>query len=106
MRPDHSVDRYVDRLRRGDSCFHTFIDRPGLAAGVLVLAPGEDDPQGPHDSDEVYFVVRGDGFLEIDGRDHGVSAGMAFFVAAGAPHSFHGNSEELVAVYFFGGRGA
>ena len=105
MRPDYPVDRYVEKLRRGGDYFHTFIDRQSLAAGVLVLGPGEEDSQEPHESDEVYFVVRGDGFLRINKKDHGVSANRAFFVAKGVPHFFHGNTEELVVLYFFGGPG-
>jgi len=31
----------------------------------LVLQPGEEDTQVPHASDEVYFIISGDGFLKI-----------------------------------------
>ena len=103
MKLDYHVDRYVEKLRKGGSYFHTFINRQSLATGVLVLSPGEEDVQEPHGSDEVYFVVRGDGFLRVNGKDYGVSANKAFFVGKGVPHFFHGNTEELVAVYFFGG---
>jgi mannose-6-phosphate isomerase-like protein (cupin superfamily) len=69
----------------------------------LVLRPGEEDTQTPHDSDEVYYVVRGDGFLKIRNTDYPVSEGMAYFVQKEIPHRFFGNKEELVVVYFFSG---
>ncbi len=99
---EYQIDRYVKRLRNSNNYFRTFIDRPSLAVGVLILNPGKVDDQEPHDSDEVYFVVRGNGFLQIGNKDHAVSAGKVFFVAKNTPHHFHSNTEELVVVYFFG----
>lgn len=103
MKICYNVDRHIEALRKGGSYFHTFINRDSLAAGVLVLGPGQDDTQKPHDSDEVYYVISGDGFLRINGKDHEVSANKAFFVAKGVSHFFHKNTKELVVFYFFGG---
>ena len=103
MRSRHDIDRYVKRLRTSRDYFHTFISMDSLAAGVLVLEPGERDTQEPHESDEVYFVLDGDGFLRIDGKDYMISPHDAFFVAKHAKHFFHGNTRELVVLYFFGG---
>ncbi len=97
------TNQYVKDIAKNDSYFHTFINRGSLAAGVLRLEPGEDDTQEPHESDEVYYVVRGDGFLNIGGKDYKVSEGMSYFVAKKIPHYFHGNKKELVVLYFFGG---
>jgi len=33
--------------------------------GVLFLRPGEKDTQEPHESDEIYYIIAGDGFLRI-----------------------------------------
>lgn len=104
MKLDFDVNGYVERIkRRGGPYFHTFINRPGLAAGVLVLAPGEEDTQEPHDDDEVYCVISGDGYLRIKSRDYPVSANKVFFVAKNTEHRFHGNKKELRVLYFFGG---
>ena len=103
MRPDFDVGGYAERIREGGPYFRTFVDRPGLAAGVLVLGPGEEDTQEPHETDEVYYVISGDGLLRIGDRDYEVSAGRAFFVAGDTAHHFHGNKKELVVLYFFGG---
>ncbi len=103
MKLDFDLGVYVGRIKKGKQYFHTFINRPNLAAGVLVLGPGEEDTQEPHDSDEVYYVVSGDGYLRIGSRDYPVSKDRLFFVAKGTEHHFHGNRRELRVVYFFGG---
>ncbi len=41
-------------IRKNENYFHTFINRETLAVGILVLQPGDEDTQTPHDSDEVY----------------------------------------------------
>ena len=73
-----------------------------MATGVLVLEPGQEDTQEPHDSDEVYFVLQGDGFLKIKDKDYAVSKEKLFFVGKNIEHQFHSNSKTLKALYFFG----
>ena len=103
LRIEFDTTEYLKELTKGKSYFHTFINKENLAAGILLLKPGGKDTQTPHESDEIYYVVRGDGFLNIDGKDHAISEGMSYFVAKNIPHNFHGNKKELVVLYFFGG---
>ena len=97
------TNQYVKDISKSDSYFHTFVNRDTLAAGILRLEPGEKDTQDPHESDEMYYIVRGDGLLNINGKNYDVSEGLSFFVAKNIPHYFHGNKKELVVLYFFGG---
>ena len=103
MKLDFDTKEYVDKIRKNDDYFHTFINKQTLAAGVLVLQPREKDTQTPHDFDEVYYVVKGNGFLKINKKDYPVSEGKAFFVQKDIEHCFFGNTRELVVLYFFGG---
>ena len=103
MKIQFDTKEYLKDITKGNSYFHTFINRDNLAAGILRLAPGEEDTQAPHESDEIYYVVRGDGFLAIGGKEYPLSEGMSYFVAKNIEHKFHGNKEELVVLYFFGG---
>lgn len=103
MTLEFNTNEYIKKLKKSNDYFYTFINRQTLAAGVLVLQPGEDDTQEPHDSDEVYYVVRGDGFLKINKKDYPVSEGKLFFVQKNTRHYFFGNKKELVILYFFGG---
>lgn len=103
MRYAYDLGTYADAASESPSHFRTFINKESLAAGVLVLGPGQEDTQGPHDSDEVYLVVSGSGYLEINGRSYRARRNSVFFVPRGAPHRFHGNACRLTVLYFFGG---
>jgi mannose-6-phosphate isomerase-like protein (cupin superfamily) len=94
---------YLKKIENSSSYFHTFINRDSLAVGLLVLQSGEEDTQTPHTSDEVYYVISGNGFLRIKNKDYPVSQDKLFFVAKDVEHYFHSNSQELKVLYFFGG---
>ena len=104
MKIAFDTNEYLEKIEEEGSYFHTFINRPNIAAGILRLEPGEEDTQVPHESDEVYYVVRGNGFLKVAGKDYEVSDGMAYYVAKNVEHKFHGNTQDLVVVYFFSGQ--
>ena len=103
MKLEYDLDTYLEKIKNNNSYFQTFINKDSLAAGVLVLKPGEEDTQTPHDSDEVYYVISGNGFLKIKDKDYKVSKDKLFFVAKDVEHFFHGNTKELKVLYFFGG---
>ncbi len=103
MKLDYDVSKYIEKIKNSNGYFHTFINTQSLAAGVLVLQPGEEDTQEPHESDEVYFIIKGDGFLKIKNKDYPVEQNKMYFVEKNVEHSFYGNKKELVVLYFFGG---
>jgi len=103
LKLDFDLSTYTEKIKNSSSYFYTFINRDSLAAGLLILKPGEEDTQTPHESDEVYYVISGDGFLRIKDKDYEVSKDKLFFVAKNIEHYFHGNSKELKVLYFFGG---
>lgn len=103
MKLEYDLNAYVEKIKNNSSYFHTFINKQSLATGVLVLQPGEEDTQEPHDSDEVYLVLSGDGYLKINNKDYEVSKDKLFFVGKDVEHYFHGNTKELKVLYFFGG---
>ena len=74
-----------------------------IITGILILKPGEEDTQEPHESDEVYFIISGNGFLKIKNKDYEISKDKLFFVGKNMPHYFHSNTKELKVLYFFGG---
>ncbi len=97
------TNNLIKKIAKSNSYFHTFLNQENLAAGVLYLRPGEEDTQQPHESDEMYYVVRGDGYIRIGGKDYPLSEGLSYFVTKKTSHKFHGNKKELVVLYFFGG---
>ena len=103
LKIEFDTNEYIQNIAKSKSYFHTFINKNNLAAGILRLEPGEEDTQAPHESDEIYYVIRGDGFLNIAEKDYSISEGRAYFVGKNVEHKFHGNKKELVVLYFFGG---
>jgi mannose-6-phosphate isomerase-like protein (cupin superfamily) len=103
MKLDYNVEKYIEKVKKSNEYFCTFINTQSLAAGVLVLQPGEKDTQEPHESDEVYFIIKGDGFLKIKDKDYPIEENKMYFVAKNIEHFFYGNKKELVVLYFFGG---
>ena len=103
MKLEFDLANSLEKIKNSNSYFHTFINKDSLAAGVLVLKPGEEDTQTPHDSDEVYYIISGDGFLKIKDKDYSVSKDKLFFVEKDVEHYFHDNTKQLKVLYFFGG---
>ena len=103
MKLDYNISEYIKKIKNSNEYFYTFINKQSLAAGVLVLRPGEEDTQEPHESDEVYFIIKGDGFLKIKNKNYTVEPNKMYFVAKNVEHFFYGNKKELVVLYFFGG---
>jgi mannose-6-phosphate isomerase-like protein (cupin superfamily) len=103
LKIDFNTNEYIKKIKKSNAYFHTFINKENLAAGILRLDPGEEDTQESHENDEIYYVVKGDGFLLVDRKDYPVSEGMSYYVGKNIPHRFHGNKKELVVLYFFSG---
>lgn len=73
---------------------------------VELYAPCGTDPQQPHTQDELYFIHCGSGVFVCGGERHAFTAGMAFFVPAGAEHRFEQFSDDFSAwVVFWGPSG-
>ena len=70
---------------------------------VELYAPCGVDAQAPHGRDEVYVVVRGEGWF-VNGPDrHRFAPGDLLFVPAGVRHRFEDFSDDLaVWVVFYG----
>ena len=69
--------------------------------GILRLNPGQKDTQGQHSSDELYFVIEGEGFISIQGKDRNIKKGSCIFIPSNMNHHFHGNKDRLIVLYVF-----
>jgi len=88
--------------KKGDSSyFLDFIHNSSFEVGVLRLNPGQKDTQGPHSEDELYFVVEGNGYINIVEKNLKIKKGSCIFVPSKTVHYFHGNKERLVVLYVF-----
>jgi len=64
--------------------FIDFISTQGIQAGFIRLHPSENDTQERHSVDEVYYVIEGNGFIKLNGKDHEIREGTSIFVPAKA----------------------
>ena len=73
---------------------------------VEIYRPVKRDLQTPHDRDEVYVIISGEGDFFSDGKTYRFSPGDFFFVPAGAKHRFENFSEDFSTwVIFYGPSG-
>ena len=79
----------------------TAFERGSLRA--VVYAPRGEDPQRPHEQDEIYVVIEGAGELVSGANRRRFSPGDALFVPAGLEHRFEGFSDDLVVWAIFVG---
>ena len=86
---------------RLDRLYYEFFRAPALSLGLYVLPAGAADPQSPHTEDEVYYVVKGRGMVQVEGEDRAVTAGSMVYVGQDIQHQFHSITEDLTLLVFF-----
>ena len=96
------VDETRRRLSDRGGGYEVVHRSSGLEIGVYVLVAPEPDRQQPHEFDEVYIVLEGEGMLEVEGEAAALSEGKALFVPAGAEHRFTAYEHLSLLVVFNG----
>ena len=97
----HALDIEAAKARLAQTGGYEIVhESPGLEIGVYVLVAPEPDRQQPHEDDEVYVVLEGQGTLEVGGESVDLRVGHATFVPAGAEHRFVGYEQLSVLVVF------
>jgi mannose-6-phosphate isomerase-like protein (cupin superfamily) len=77
--------------------------RDGSNVSIEYYEPSKVDLQTPHDRDELYIVVSGQGQFQIEGDEFTFSAGDLIYVPAFADHRFISFSNDFsVWVIFYG----
>lgn len=93
-----------DRVAREPERYLEFFQHGDCTVGLY--APRGDDPQTPHDQDELYVVSAGSGIFRRGETTVPFVTGDVLFVAAHVPHRFETFSDDFEAwVVFFGPKG-
>jgi mannose-6-phosphate isomerase-like protein (cupin superfamily) len=91
----------IERLGTNDVAYREFLRVPSLSCGVYRLAAGSKDMQGPHDDDEVYYVLSGRARMRVGDEVRSVQAGSLLYVRATAEHSFFEIEEDMTLLVVF-----
>ena len=86
---------------RAGTGYTEFLRHPSLSVGLYTLPAGSIDPQQPHTEDEVYYIVSGQGVIQVGDETRAVQEGSVIFVAAGASHHFDSITADLTILVFF-----
>lgn len=95
------IAEVIEQHRKEGRPYHEFFRTDTLSLGLYVLPAGEKDPQSPHYEEEVYYVVEGEGMVQVAGEECPVAAGSTVFVGVGVEHRFHSITRDLKLLVFW-----
>ena len=74
----------------------------GLITGIAEVAPGAELMRHHHEPAETYYIMSGQGEMEIQGRTHAVGPGFAVYIPPDARHAIRcTGADPLVFVFAF-----
>lgn len=97
--------KVVERAENSNAPYLEFLRVPQLSCGIYTLVVGSTDNQTSHDEDEVYFVLKGRGTIEIAGEQRKLGPGSILYVPADTEHAFEQIDEDMSLLVFFGSGG-
>ena len=95
------VESVLETLGDADVAFRELVRVPTLSAGVYRLAAGSRDMQGPHDEDEVYYVLSGRARIRVGDEVRDVKPGSLLYVKAATDHVFFEIEEDITLLVLF-----
>ncbi len=99
-----SASTALEQLGNTPSLFWEVFQHGTLS--VEIYRPFEEDKQQPHERDEVYIIIEGEGDFYADGKWVKFKAGDFLFVPAGVEHRFENFSTNFSTwVIFYGPKG-
>jgi mannose-6-phosphate isomerase-like protein (cupin superfamily) len=96
------LEKLIAELDTANEYFLNVFKSKALDVGILRLKKGETDTQEPHSVDEVYFVIEGNGYIEIQDKIKPINRADFIFVPAKIHHRFVVGNKDLMVIYFFG----
>ena len=71
-----------------------------MEVGVINLKKNQKDTQQPHESDEIYYVISGNGKIVINENEHDVKPGNIIYIPKNVSHHFRTiDANELIVLY-------
>ncbi|KNB49087.1 cupin domain-containing protein [Streptomyces caatingaensis] len=95
------LDELEAERAANEGAYLQFLRERNMSAGLYALDAGDADPQGPHEQDEIYFVVSGRASITVGDETTEVGRGSVVYVPARTVHRFHHISEDLRVLVVF-----
>ncbi len=96
------LDKLLEKKAGMTFPYLEFVRAPSLSCGIYTLERGAKDLQGPHDEDEVYFVVKGRARIRVGNEVEEVVPGSLIYVTASSEHRFVEIEEDITLLVLFG----
>ena len=96
-----TIQNLIAEQAEGKRPYLEFLRHDSMSLGLYVLPAGGVDLQTPHNEDEAYYIVSGQGKITVGTEVQDVQPGSIVFVAAHVPHRFHDIREDLKILVFF-----
>jgi mannose-6-phosphate isomerase-like protein (cupin superfamily) len=99
-----STKEALEKLSKKNQLFLELFTHGSMS--IEVYKPIKKDLQQPHDKDEIYVVISGEGDFYSDGKTVKFKKGDFLFVPAGVEHRFKNFSNDFSTwVIFYGDKG-
>ncbi len=72
----------------------TGFDPKTLIVGLVAIPPEDHSPLHRHNCEEVYYVLDGKGYVEVEDEEHEIQAGDAVFNEENVKHRVHNTGDE------------
>lgn len=95
------LDQLLHAQQASGRRYLEFLSVPSMSAGIYCLPKGGNDPQKPHQQDEMYYVVQGRSRMQVGAEHREVARGAVIFVEASVEHRFYDITEDLTLLVFF-----
>ena len=82
------------------------VEAQGFVMGHVTIFPGGSVPVHSHAQEEVYFIARGEGVIQIDGEQEPVRSGSYVYIRPGCVHLLRNTArEDLVMIFCYAPKG-
>jgi quercetin dioxygenase-like cupin family protein len=73
-----------------------------MTLGVTELGPGQPSPflSHRHAQAEIYYVLSGEGVVQIDGVEHALRAGASVFIPGDVPHGARNTGRDVLRLLY------
>ncbi|PHQ80623.1 MAG: hypothetical protein COB66_04330 [Coxiella sp. (in: Bacteria)] len=86
------------QFKKTDREYYEFLRTGSMSSGIYVINKGGSDPQQPHTSDELYYIIGGRADIVIGHIRRTVKKGDVIYVAKTIPHHFYNITQKATVL--------